>query len=120
MAADRKQVHIGAEADRDQSSIYRFEQGEAWPRDTDLIVAAYAQDLGIDPTELWEAALKMWRQSGANATVAELDERRKLRSRDRAEKEQSEALEREAEQVRGKGAAASRTSAGKRRKAQAS
>ena len=65
-AAGRKQVHIAASADRDQSSIYRFEQAakgkSGWPRDADRIVAAYADDLDIDPIALWAQALQMWQK----------------------------------------------------------
>lgn len=63
--AQRKQVHVAASADRDQSSIYRFEQNAKgdgkWPRDTDRIVAAYADDLEMRPIDLWQTALDMWR-----------------------------------------------------------
>lgn len=75
--ADRKQVHIAAAMSIDQSSIYRFEQGRNWPRDPDLVVAAYAEDLDIDdPREIWELALTMWREQGQAATVDELVSRR--------------------------------------------
>lgn len=58
--AGRKQVHIAAEANMDQASINRFEQGRSWPRDVDRIVAAYARDLNVEPRELWRAALDRW------------------------------------------------------------
>lgn len=60
-AADRKQVHIAASADMDQSSMFRFEQAKGWPRDPDKVIAAYADDLDVDPFQLWEQALRMWR-----------------------------------------------------------
>src|SRR4051794_41917074 len=34
-AAGRKQVHVAAEADKDQSSIYRFESAGGWARGTE-------------------------------------------------------------------------------------
>lgn len=74
-AAGRKQVHVGAEVNRDQSAIYRFEQANAWPRNPDLILAGYAQDLDISPLDLWQRALDMWRDSGEVATVAEISAR---------------------------------------------
>lgn len=117
--AERKQVHVAAEADKDQSSVYRFEQGEAWPRDTDLMVTAYAQDLDIDVIDLWEAALKMWRESGEKATVAELAGRREVRSRSRVESELDEGLEREAARADGRGTAGGRTGRAPRRTARA-
>lgn len=82
-AADRKQVHVAASANKDQSSIYRFEQGKSWPQDTDLLVAAYADDLDIDPIDLWQAALDMWRESGEQANVAQLAARRNAKKSER-------------------------------------
>jgi hypothetical protein len=66
----RKQVHVAAALDRDQSTIYRFEQNGlpdgpffGWPGDTDGYIAAYADDLGIkDPQAIWLLALEMWRE----------------------------------------------------------
>lgn len=61
----RRQVHIAAALSIDQSTIYRFEQGETWPQRTDAVVAAYAEDLGIaDAREIWELALQLWREEG--------------------------------------------------------
>lgn len=68
--AGRKQVHIAAALDRDQSTIYRFEQNGlpdgpffGWPGETDAYLAAYADDLGIDDVKLiWALALDMWRE----------------------------------------------------------
>jgi transcriptional regulator with XRE-family HTH domain len=62
----RKQVHIAAAIDRDQSTINRFEQGEHWPRDPDEILAGYADDLEIDPRQLWAEAIKLWADSATN------------------------------------------------------
>jgi hypothetical protein len=59
----RKQVHIAASIDRDQSTVNRFEQGEHWPRDPDELVKGYADDLDMDPTSLWAEALRLWRES---------------------------------------------------------
>lgn len=77
--AGRKQVHIAASMDKDQSTVYRFEQGGTVPRDLDIFVAAYADDLEIKPSQIWERALELWRTSKEEATVAEL-----LRVRDEA------------------------------------
>jgi hypothetical protein len=60
----RKQVHIAATIDKDQSTVNRFEQGEHWPRDVDELLAGYAEDLDINAQDLWAKALKMWRESG--------------------------------------------------------
>ena len=59
---DRRQVHIAAEANVDQSTIARFEDVRAWPKRPDHIVNAYASDLELDPYDLWEEALRMWRE----------------------------------------------------------
>jgi hypothetical protein len=61
LRAKRLLVHVGASASRDQSTIYRFEEGGAWPRDADGIVSAYADDLEIHPIELWADAIELWR-----------------------------------------------------------
>lgn len=76
-AAGRKQVHIAAEINKDQSTIYRFEQGQGWPRETDLFVAGYAADLDISPMDIWAKGLQMWQEAGDSATVAELSARRR-------------------------------------------
>lgn len=69
----RKQVHIAASRSTDQSSIYRFENADTWTRDPDLLIAAYADDLDIeDPREIWELALKMWREQGQAPSLESL------------------------------------------------
>lgn len=59
-AASRRQVHVAASANVDQSTIARFEKGTAWPRQTDRVVAAYADDLEVDAVDLWQEALRLW------------------------------------------------------------
>lgn len=65
--AERRQVHIAASTLKgvDQSTIARFEKHTAWPRNTDAIVQAYADDLDISPLDLWGAALDLWREHQA-------------------------------------------------------
>jgi hypothetical protein len=60
IAAGRKQVHVAASADVDQSTVHRFESAIAWPRDIDRMVAAYADDLDIPAVELWRRAVDAW------------------------------------------------------------
>jgi hypothetical protein len=60
IAAGRKQVHVAASADVDQSTVNRFEGATAWPRDMDRMVSAYADDLGIPALELWRRAIDAW------------------------------------------------------------
>jgi hypothetical protein len=56
----RKPYHVAAQLDGDPSTVYRFEKGR-WPRDADAIIDAYAQDLDIEPIEIWLRAVQMWR-----------------------------------------------------------
>lgn len=67
-------VHIAAAAGGvDQSTISRFERGESWPYNFELVVAAYAEETGVeDPREIWELALGMWREHGEQPTTAGL------------------------------------------------
>lgn len=65
-AADRKQVHVAAGADVDQSTVNRFESATAWPRNADRVVAAYADDLEIEPVQLWAEALANWQRAVAS------------------------------------------------------
>lgn len=55
----RKIIHIAVAADLDPSTVWRFEQGR-WPRDPDKIIAAYANELGIEPREIWVRAIDLW------------------------------------------------------------
>jgi hypothetical protein len=64
-AAERKQVHVAASADLDQSTIWRFERGESWPRDPDQIIRAYADDLGVTAEEIWARGLGLWEAASA-------------------------------------------------------
>jgi hypothetical protein len=76
--AKRKQVHVAAGADVDQSTIWRFERAGAWPRNADRVVAAYAEDLDVTAFDLWEEALRMWgeyRQGLADVSELSADER---------------------------------------------
>lgn len=52
-----KQVHIAARADVDQSTIARFERAGGWPQDVVRIINAYAEELDLDPWNLWQQAL---------------------------------------------------------------
>lgn len=68
--AKRKQVHVAAGADVDQSTVNRFERAIAWPRNPDRLVHAYADDLGVDPADLWAEALSRWRTHESEANAA--------------------------------------------------
>jgi hypothetical protein len=68
--AGRLQVHVAAGLDKNQSAIARFEDHKNQPRDLDQTIAAYAEDLDIDPRQLWARALEMWIAAEAPAPAA--------------------------------------------------
>jgi len=74
-AAERKQVHVAASADLDQSTIWRFERGESWPRDPDQIIRAYAEDLGITAEAIWARGLGLWEAATAPTRPEDADTR---------------------------------------------
>lgn len=115
-AAGRKQVHVGATINRDQSAVYRFEQANAWPSDPDLMITGYAEDLDISPLDLWQKALDMWREADATATVAEITERREQRRNHAAAADAAEAIEGAA----GRERAPTRGTSARKRRAKAS
>jgi hypothetical protein len=76
---DRIQSQVAASAVVDQSTINRFENHIAWPKNggADRLVKAYADDLEVDPFELWREAMRLWEQHRAGAGLAELGVERK-------------------------------------------
>ncbi|HWF25204.1 MAG TPA: hypothetical protein VG275_07145 [Solirubrobacteraceae bacterium] len=63
-AAGRKRYHIAAAAvgeGANPSTVFRFEKGEAWPKNPDHMVDLYAADLELSPIALWARALELWR-----------------------------------------------------------
>jgi transcriptional regulator with XRE-family HTH domain len=73
-AADVKQVEIAARMGRtDQSTVYRFEEGNRYSRDLDLMIAAYAEECGVgDPRGIWALAHELWMEHGRAPSVDEL------------------------------------------------
>lgn len=69
--AGRKQVHVAAEIDRDQSVITNFEKGKTQPRELDRIIAGYASDLEIPEYQLWQRALEMWQAAQADDPLSQ-------------------------------------------------
>lgn len=65
-AAGRIQVHVAASLSVDQSTIGRFESGISWPRNPDKTIRAYADDLDIEPIQIWEEALRLWAEHRAS------------------------------------------------------
>jgi hypothetical protein len=58
--ADVKLATIAKAAGKDQSAVYRFEQGESMPRDIDAMVSAYAEVTGVPSQHIWADALAAW------------------------------------------------------------
>lgn len=50
-------MELAVAAQVSQSTIHAFETGRGWRRQTDEIVAAYEQELGLDRDELWRRAI---------------------------------------------------------------
>jgi transcriptional regulator with XRE-family HTH domain len=69
-AAGRKQVHVAASASMDQSTVNRFERGETQPAHVDTMIAAYADDLEIQPIDVWQRAIDSWRAHEAGVHPA--------------------------------------------------
>lgn len=68
-----KQVRIAATAGVDQSTIWRLEEeAHRWPRHVEVIVAAYAEELELDPRDIWAFAFELWRHYGEAPTVSQL------------------------------------------------
>lgn len=63
--AQLRQIDIATTADVAHTSISRFELAESWPLDPDHVVAAYAEEIGVDPRDIWRAALDDWRDDDA-------------------------------------------------------
>lgn len=61
----RMMVHVAAELSTAESKISRFERHISFPRNLDETIAAYARDLEVRPIEIWERALKLWREDPA-------------------------------------------------------
>jgi len=77
--AGRRQIHVAASGvGKDQSTVNRFEKAGAWPRNPDQMVQQYADDLDIDPLDIWAEALRLWRAhrddegGGARETLTRL------------------------------------------------
>lgn len=54
--AEVKRVHIAAELDVTESSVWRVETGKGWPRDADKFVAAYEVVCGVPAADVWRRA----------------------------------------------------------------
>ncbi len=78
--AGRKPYHIAAmpsgRRSVDPSTVWRFEHAEGWPQNADLMVDLYAADLEIEPIEIWERALELWREAAEREADDDERERR--------------------------------------------
>lgn len=55
-----KQIEIALRIGCSEHSITNFERGYHWPRNPDLTVQGYADELGLDPFDIWREALARW------------------------------------------------------------
>ena len=55
---DVRLLDVALEAGLTEPTISKFERGAGGWRDVDRIVAAYGELLGVEPDELWGAALE--------------------------------------------------------------
>lgn len=75
--ANTKAVRVAASvkpAGVTDATIVRFERATAWPRNADAIISAYADELDMQPIELWARALARW-QAHLEAQGATTDPR---------------------------------------------
>lgn len=55
-----KAIHVAARLDSSEAKVTRFEKGQTQPDDLDGMVTAFADELGVQPTVIWQGALKTW------------------------------------------------------------
>lgn len=58
--ADVGRARIAAAIDADEATIERFEDGVAWPRNSEEVLLAYANELFMDVRLLWVHAFVLW------------------------------------------------------------
>lgn len=68
----RLQSHVAAVLNAHGETVARFERGETWGYNPDRMIAAYAIDLEVDPRDLWDLALQLWRADEPNVDLMQL------------------------------------------------
>lgn len=58
-----KQIEVAIRLGVHEDSISKFERALVWPQNPDATIRAYADELGINPLELWADALRRWEES---------------------------------------------------------
>lgn len=71
--AERRVEGVADLADVSVGAVYRFERGESWPHKVDQVVSAYADIAGVEPLEIWQRALNLWRKYGEGPLVGRRD-----------------------------------------------
>lgn len=61
-----KLIRIAYQLDKSEATMSRFESGQTW-HDLERAVAAYADEFGEDPFDIWAAALELWRAERSGA-----------------------------------------------------
>ena len=61
----------------DRSNLSRLESGSAhsWPNNTDRVVEAYAEALGVTPVDIWREAFELYEREWVAPTKKRLRER---------------------------------------------
>jgi len=59
LAKGLRQIDIATAAGVSHGAISRVERGVSWPKDPDLIVAAYERECGLIEDEIWRRAVRM-------------------------------------------------------------
>lgn len=61
--AGLRQIDIATVAGVSHVTISMFERALLWPDRLEEIVAAYAQETGREPVDLWAEAVERWREA---------------------------------------------------------
>lgn len=65
LKAGLRQEDVGAARGRKQDIVSKFEQGNTWPRNPEVVIDAYARATGRPAQEIWSEAIRRWRAAGA-------------------------------------------------------
>lgn len=55
-----RQIDVALRLGVSESTISHFERGLHWPQSPDITIQAYADELDLEPADLWREALRRW------------------------------------------------------------
>lgn len=58
--AGRRQIDIATTAGVAHTTVSHFEAARGWPLNPERLIAAYAEEVGCEPIDLWHRALGQW------------------------------------------------------------